>query len=80
MSKPTFHRAAHVAPVWRCGVLEIRDVKKDGGAYSRTGFDPSARYNLWVGQARYPSEISPTLADLKRWALETFDPETGERK
>jgi hypothetical protein len=76
--KPQFTKRWDLEPIWRCGVLEIRDVKKAGGSWARTGYDDSARYNLWVGHDIYVKEISQRLGDLKKWALEHYDPETGK--
>lgn len=81
MDKPKF-RQIFDAPIWRCGQLEIRDVKKDKGNWARNGYDDGARYNLWTGSGAdnmFPKEISNQLGFLKRFALENFDPATGKR-
>lgn len=80
MDKPKF-RQIFDAPIWRCGQLEIRDVKKDKGNWARTGYDPDVRYNLWAGSGAenmFPVEVSNALGTLKKYALLTYDPATGK--
>jgi hypothetical protein len=65
-------------PIWRCGVLEIRDVKKNGGEFARNGYDDTFRYNLWVGSDWYVPMSSNSRVYLQKWALENYDPATGK--
>lgn len=77
-SKPVWKTNGMGDPIWRCGVLEIRDVKKNGGEFARNGYDDTFRYNLWVGWDMSVPMISSSLVYLKKWALEHYDPATGE--
>jgi hypothetical protein len=60
-------------PIWRCGDMEIRDVRKDGGQWARNGYDDTARYNLWVGRDWQVRNVSDGLIDLQHWAVLHWD-------
>jgi hypothetical protein len=64
-------------PVWTLRVedvtLEIRDVVKNEHAHARTGWDDTARYNLWVGHSTFPVNVSTSYSDLAKWAIANLD-------